>query len=91
MTSARWRREWDVVFSVVSLLIAFGIGVVFGNIIEGIPLNANRDSVGNSLGFIRPYSVLVGVMTVVLFMAWIDLFSDKNRRCFSRPFTRMGQ
>lgn len=68
MASERWRHAWDVVFSVASLIIAFGIGVVFGNIIEGIPLNENRDFIGNTLGFIRPYSLLVGLMTVALFM-----------------------
>jgi cytochrome d ubiquinol oxidase subunit II len=68
MSSPTWRQLWDIVFSVASFIIAFGIGLVFGNIIEGIPLNENRDFVGTTLGFVRPYSILVGVMTVALFM-----------------------
>ncbi|MFN3695323.1 MAG: cytochrome d ubiquinol oxidase subunit II, partial [Ignavibacterium sp.] len=41
-----WRQMWDIAFSVASILIAFLMGVALGNIITGIPLDANKEYVG---------------------------------------------
>lgn len=65
--SHKWRHNWDVAFSLASILIAFGTGLVLGNLIEGIPLDADKDFVGSFVGFIRPYPILFGIATVVLF------------------------
>lgn len=65
--SLRWRKNWDIAFSLASIMIAFGTGLVMGNLIQGIPLDANRDFTGNFLGFIRPYPILFGITTVSLF------------------------
>lgn len=66
-SSKRWRDCWDKSFSFASIFIAFGAGLVLGNLIQGIPLNAQRDFTGNCLGFIRPYPILFGITTVILF------------------------
>ncbi len=63
-----WRQMWDIAFSVASILIAFLMGVALGNIITGIPLDANKEYVGTFWTMINPYTVLVGVTTVALFM-----------------------
>lgn len=63
-----WRQMWDVAFSIASILIAFLMGVALGNIITGIPLDANKEYVGTSWDMINPYTVLVGITTVALFM-----------------------
>lgn len=63
-----WRQMWDVAFSVASILIAFLMGVALGNIITGIPLDANKEYVGTFWNMINPYTVLVGITTVALFM-----------------------
>lgn len=65
--SVRWRRNWDVAFSLASILIAFGVGLVMGNLIEGIPLNEENDFVGSWIGFVKPYPILFGLTTVALF------------------------
>src|SRR3989339_300800 len=59
---------WDVSFSVSSILIAFLMGVALGNIITGIPLDADKEFAGSFLSLIKPYTVLVGITTVALFM-----------------------
>lgn len=64
--SPAWRYTWDAIFSIASLIIAFGIGLSMGNLIEGIPLNENRDFVGSFGLFFRPYPILVGLFTVSL-------------------------
>src|SRR5512147_468877 len=38
--SPRWRSFWDIVFFAASLGIALLLGVAFGNIMEGVPLDA---------------------------------------------------
>lgn len=68
MEPAFWRSLWDTVFSIASFIIAFGLGVVLGNLIEGIPLNEHKNFVGTFGHFFRPYTLLVGVMSTALFM-----------------------
>jgi cytochrome bd ubiquinol oxidase subunit II len=64
----KWRFTWDAIFSIASLLIAFGIGLAIGNLMDGIPLNENKDFVGSFEMFFRPYPVLIGFFTVSLLM-----------------------
>jgi len=63
-----WRQMWDVAFSVASIFIAFLAGVAVGNLITGIPLDAEKEFIGTFWGLINPYTVLVGITTVSLFM-----------------------
>lgn len=65
--SRRWRFTWDFVFSFASLIIAFGVGLVLGNLVEGLPINEHKDFVGSLSLFFRPYSILVGLASVALF------------------------
>ncbi len=67
-SSRRWRSVWDAVFSISSLIIAFGLGLAIGNLMDGIPLNENQDFVGSFSIFFRPYPVLIGFFTVSLLM-----------------------
>jgi cytochrome d ubiquinol oxidase subunit II len=60
---------WDVFFFGGSLVISLAVGISLGNLIEGIPLNENHEYVGNMvMTFLRPYPILVGILTVALFM-----------------------
>ncbi len=63
-----WKKMWDGAFSIASYFIAFLMGVALGNIITGVPLGADKEFVGTFLGLINPYTVLVGITTVALFM-----------------------
>jgi len=63
-----WRQMWDILFSIASIFIAFLMGVALGNIVTGIPVGADKEFVGSFLGLIKPYTVLVGITTVALFM-----------------------
>ncbi len=66
--SKSWRYTWDAIFSIASLLIAFGLGLAIGNLMNGIPLDKNENFVGNFGIFFRPYPVLIGFFTVSLLM-----------------------
>jgi cytochrome d ubiquinol oxidase subunit II len=66
--SPLWRSFWDYTFFASSLIVAFVIGLLFGNFVEGVPLNAQQDFVGDFSLFFRPYSLLVSLTAICLFM-----------------------
>lgn len=65
---AWWRWMWDVLFSFASLVIAFALGIVMGNLIRGIPLDKNKEFIGDLSNLLDPYSILIGVLAVALFL-----------------------
>ena len=65
--SPRWRRLWDWAFGLGSLLPALLLGVAFGNILRGIPLDADHNFTGNFFTLLNPYALLIGVLSLVLF------------------------
>jgi len=67
-SSPRWRTSWDVAFSISSIIIALLMGVALGNIITGIPLGTDREFSGTFLTLLSPYTILIGITTVALFM-----------------------
>lgn len=67
LETPQWRRFWDAVFFTGSVIIAFGAGLVVGNLIKGIALDSNKDFVGTFTDFLNPYSLLVGLTTLLLF------------------------
>lgn len=66
--SVKWRSFWDVMFSIGSYVIAFLIGVIMGNMITGIPIDAEGIFYGTFWSFFTPYTILVGLMGVAIFV-----------------------
>jgi cytochrome d ubiquinol oxidase subunit II len=65
--SPRWRRSWDWSFGIGSLLPALLLGVAFGNILQGIPLERGAVYTGSFLGLLKPYPLLLGVLALLVF------------------------
>jgi cytochrome d ubiquinol oxidase subunit II len=63
-----WRKTWDISFSISSILSSFVVGVALGNIIWGIPIDSQGEFAGSFWGLFHPYTILVGITTVALFM-----------------------
>ena len=63
----RWRSAWDTVFAVASTGLAFLLGVAFGNIVDGLPLDAQGNISTGLIGLLTPFTLLVGVTTVAMF------------------------
>ena len=66
--SKSWRTTWDTIFSVASILIAFCVGVVLANLVQGIAINREHVFIGSFWDFFTPYTILVGITVVALFM-----------------------
>ena len=63
-----WRNMWDRAFCISSILIAFLMGVALGNIVTGVPIGPDKEFGGGFWDLINPYTLMVGVTTVALFM-----------------------
>ncbi|HEU5475923.1 MAG TPA: cytochrome d ubiquinol oxidase subunit II [Actinophytocola sp.] len=65
--SDRWRRGWDLAIVVGSLVPALLWGVAFGNIVRGVPLDAEHHYTGDLFTLLNPYALLGGVTTLLVF------------------------
>jgi cytochrome d ubiquinol oxidase subunit II len=64
---AGWRNAWDLIFFLSSLTLALLLGVAFGNIIRGVPLDQQGNITINSLfDLLHPFALWIGVMTIVM-------------------------
>ena len=64
--SPRWRSAWDTVFAVASAGLAFLLGLAFGNIIAGLPVDADGNITTGLISLLTPFALLVGVATVAM-------------------------
>ena len=63
---ARWRRGWDFAFWVASAGLALLLGVAFGNIVRGVPLDADGNITVSLIDLLSPFALLFGVTTVAM-------------------------
>ncbi|HAX95309.1 MAG TPA: cytochrome d ubiquinol oxidase subunit II, partial [Prolixibacteraceae bacterium] len=64
-----WRKSWDIAYSISSIMLPFLLGVVLGNVLQGLPLDKDFHYVGGPFfEFLNPYSLMVGVTTLALMM-----------------------
>jgi cytochrome d ubiquinol oxidase subunit II len=62
-----WRAMWDWMFFASSLGITLLLGVALGNVIRGVPIDAEGNMEINLAGLLNPYSLAVGVVSVAMF------------------------
>ena len=65
--SPQWRRRWDLVIIIGSIVPALLWGVAFGNIVRGVKLNADHLYIGSFFDLLNPYALLGGLVTLTLF------------------------
>jgi cytochrome d ubiquinol oxidase subunit II len=74
LESPVWRALFDVIFSVSSILLAIFFGAALGNVVRGVPLNADgyffeplwtNWRVGPQPGILDWFTVMAGVMALV--------------------------
>ncbi|GAA2376381.1 cytochrome c oxidase assembly protein [Catellatospora methionotrophica] len=71
---AAWRRRWDACIVFGSVVPAFVWGVVFANVVRGIPLDGGHNHVGGLLDLLNPYALLGGVTMTALFVTHGAIF-----------------
>jgi cytochrome d ubiquinol oxidase subunit II len=59
-----WEDVWDVVFNVSSLLLALLFGVAVGNVLRGVPLDADGQFVGTFTLMLNPFALVGGLLSV---------------------------
>ena len=88
-----WRTAWDIAYSVSSIMLAVLLGVVLGNVLQGMSIGPDKEFAGSWLDFINPYSLLVGVTTLALFMIHgaIYLLMKTEGRQFAKMTIKVKQ
>ena len=64
--SARWRSGWSWALTIGSALIPLLLGVAFGDLLHGLPINSNHDYTGNFFDLLTGYGLMTGVTLLTL-------------------------
>jgi cytochrome bd ubiquinol oxidase subunit II len=79
--SPAWKGVWDAAIFIGSFVPALLFGVAFGNIFQGLPMDAQGYH-GTLLSLLNPYGLLTGVFFVLLFVVhgalWVALKSENE-------------
>ncbi|KQN45743.1 MULTISPECIES: cytochrome d ubiquinol oxidase subunit II [unclassified Frigoribacterium] len=62
-----WKRRFDLMIVVGSAVPAFVWGLVFANVVQGVPLDEGHNYTGTLLDLLNPYALLGGLTTLLLF------------------------
>ena len=79
--SPGWKKGWDLAIFLGSFLPALLFGVAFGNIFQGLPMDADGYH-GSLLSLLNPYGLLTGLLFVLLFLVhgslWLTLKTSNS-------------
>jgi cytochrome bd-type quinol oxidase subunit 2 len=64
--SLHWRRTWDVLLTVSSVLAPLLIGVALGDLVQGLPINSAQNYTGSFWDLLQPYGLFTGVTLVLI-------------------------
>jgi len=74
LPSPTWRKAWDTVFFLGSVLPGILFDVAVSNFITGVPIDANMEYAGNFFTLLTPFTLLGGVMLMLVFTYHGSLF-----------------
>ncbi|MDI2125056.1 cytochrome d ubiquinol oxidase subunit II [Yinghuangia seranimata] len=64
--SVRWRRTWDTLLTVGSLLVPLLVGFTLGGLLHGVPIDQQHEYTGNVGDLFSGYAVFAGITLVLL-------------------------
>jgi cytochrome d ubiquinol oxidase subunit II len=64
--SARWRTGWTWALTVGSVLVPLLVGIGLGDLLHGLPINAQQEFTGNFFDLLTGYGLMTGVTLLVL-------------------------
>jgi len=79
-----WRILWDALFFVGSAVPAALFGVALGNVVRGVPLDAQGDYAGSFWDLLNPFALVVGLTGVLMLLvqgaAWAAVKTEGQLR-----------
>ncbi len=63
-----WRLTWDIIYTFACVVVTLSLGLMLGNVALGLPLNEQKEFTGNFMTFFNPFSIMVAITTLALFM-----------------------
>jgi len=77
-----WKKGLDVLFAGSSFCVALLLGIFFGNLFKGVPVDKEGILQGDLLILLNPYALFCGILFVVLFVVhgslWLAIKSEGN-------------
>ncbi|MFI6604480.1 cytochrome d ubiquinol oxidase subunit II [Nonomuraea sp. NPDC050536] len=67
-SSARWQRGWDGLLTGASFLAPFLIGVALGDLLYGLPIDAQQEFTGSFWDLLQPYALVTGFAVMMMCM-----------------------
>jgi len=64
--TGRWRRTWDVLLTGGSVLAPLLIGVALGDLLHGLPIDANQEYTGSVWDLLQHYAIFTGITLVLI-------------------------
>jgi cytochrome bd ubiquinol oxidase subunit II len=86
-----WRRIWDTVFGVCSLLLAVLFGVAFGNVLRGVPIAGNGNYAGSFFDLLNGFALVVGLLGLAVFTMHGAIYLCNKHVSQARPLARYAQ
>lgn len=78
--SPAWKKLWDFLMFIGSILPAILFGAAFANIFRGIPIDQSGVYHGTLFTLLNPYGLLGGILFLLLFLVhgaiWLSIKSD---------------
>ena len=73
LESPKWRGMWDWGIFIGSFVPSLVIGVAFGNLLQGVPVEVNSylqvSYAGSFFGLLNPYGLLAGLISLMMIVA----------------------
>lgn len=66
VNSEKWKKNWDHVIFISSLLVPFLFGVVFAGLLKGLPVDKNMELNAGLFDMVNLYTVTGGVVVTIL-------------------------
>ncbi|MFB3852902.1 MAG: cytochrome d ubiquinol oxidase subunit II [Vicinamibacterales bacterium] len=64
-----WEHAWDVSFAASSALLSLVFGVALGNVLRGVPFDANGEFQGSFALLLNPFALACGLLAVAVLLA----------------------
>ena len=92
--SQGWKKFWDIGFFLGSVLPSILLGVAFGNIMRGVPVDATGEYAGTFFTLLNPFSVLVGVLSLAMFTlqgsTYLAMKTEGSLRAWAAGWARLS-